>query len=77
MAKATEGRRGRFTREELEDLSGEVLPQRAATSLLDPILTTKVATGLAAAAALPADDVAASADAADVDAEGAAETDES
>jgi hypothetical protein len=67
MAKDEERRR-RFSRDELEELSGEVLPQRAATSLINPHLANPLTTSLAAAQ-LSADDATAAADAADVDAD--------
>jgi hypothetical protein len=63
MPKPTDQRRERFSRDELEELEGEVLPQRAATSIVDPQMATRLVGGLAAAAsshAAPADPAAAS-----------------
>jgi hypothetical protein len=74
MAKDEERRR-RFSRDELDELSGEVLPQRAATSLINPHLVNPLTTSLAAAQ-LSADDATAAADAADAEADGVTEPEE-
>jgi hypothetical protein len=74
MAKE-EGRRRRFSRDELDELAGEVLPQRAATSLINPHLANPLTAGLAAAQ-LTTDDATAAADAADVEVDQATGTDE-
>jgi len=68
-------RRQRFTREELDELSGEVLPQRAATSLINLHPANPLTAGLAAAH-LPADDASAAVDAADAEVDESSETDE-
>ena len=59
---------GAFTRDELDDLAGEVLPQRAATSLINPHLGMPLTAGLAAAH-VPGDDAVAATDAAEVEAD--------
>jgi hypothetical protein len=47
-----DGRRGdRFRRDELDELEGEVLPQRAATSLINPHLGMPLTAALGAHAA--------------------------
>jgi hypothetical protein len=57
---------GRFTRDELDELGGEVLPQRAATSLINPHVGLPLTAGLAAGH-LPAGEAAAASDAADAE----------
>jgi hypothetical protein len=59
---------GRFTHDELDELAGEVLPQRAATSLINPHLGMPLSAGLAAAH-VPGDDTVAATDAAEVEAD--------
>jgi hypothetical protein len=58
-----------FSRDELERLEGEVLPQRAATSIVDPHIATRLVGGLAAAAPHGAPPDPANADAVDASTE--------
>jgi hypothetical protein len=61
------GERGeRFTRDELDELTGEVLPQRAATSLINPHVGMPLTAGLVAAD-VPGDDAVAATEAADAE----------